>query len=228
MMIFKHTSRERGMWRGWLENGQSVEFYWGRHGWDFGLGVHIHSNDEDEGNRMLFLKLWRWTAIIPLGIIHRPHDIETEPQWSVYASKEFGFTIHWNRRRYQWDWPWNWHTLAYEKQLIKGDDGSWVDVMDYDATPYTEGHPYTYTLNSGEVQHRVANVSRRRHIITWRAFKWSGWPRWVKDSINIEFSDEVGERSGSWKGGCIGCSYDIRPGETMEQALRRMEAERKF
>ena len=229
-MIFKRTSKERGMWRGWLENGQSVEITWRGRGWEFGGGVHIHSNDDDLGDRMLFMRLWRLTVILPLGIIDREYACGDEPQWSAYASGEFGFTVHWGLRRWQWDWPWDWHTLAYEQQRS---DGSWGPIIYRDEASdqpelYTETYPYTYTLRSGEVQQRTATVSKRRHIITWRAFKRLGWPRWIKESINIEFSDEVGERSGSWKGGCIGCSYDLRPGESMEQALRRMEAERKF
>lgn len=48
------------------------------------------------------------------------------------------------------------------------------------------------------------------------------------DPKEVEFSDEVGERTGSWKGGTIGCSFDIQKGETAEQALKRMEKTREF
>lgn len=87
-----------------------------------------------------------------------------------------------------------------------------------------EDHPYTYTLRSGEVQHRTATIKAEQR-------KWTRWwiPfRRVSRSIDITFSDEVGERTGSWKGGCVGCGYEMKPGETPLQALRRMEAERKF
>jgi hypothetical protein len=224
-MIFRHTSREPRLWRGWLRNGQSVEISTSKSGWSFGGGVHIHSNDEDLGDRMLVLKLWRLTIILPLGIIDREYVCGDEPQWSAYASDEFGFTIHVGRRRWQWDWPWSWYTLAYEAQLH---DGSWIDVFKRDPEPYAERYSYTYVLRNGTVQERYADVSKRRHIITWRAFKAFGWPRWIKESIEVQFNGEVGERSGSWKGGTIGCGYDLRPGETMETALRRMERERKF
>lgn len=87
-----------------------------------------------------------------------------------------------------------------------------------------EEHPYRYVLKSGEVQERVATIrveSRR-----WERY-W--YPRkLVKKTIDVQFNDEVGERSGSWKGGTIGCSYDMLPGETALQTLRRMEAERKL
>lgn len=224
-LLFKHTHRERGSWRGWLKNGQSVEISLAKHGWGFGGGVHIHSNDADMGDRMLFLEFWRLTVVLPLGIIPHPWPPMDGPQWSVYASKEFGLTLHWGLRRKAFDWPWSWHTMAYEIQMP---DGGWRDVFYRGGDPYTEDHPYTYTLRSGEVQNRTATVSKRRHVLTYRAFKGLGWPRWIKESIEVQFSDEVGERSGSWKGGTIGCGYDLKPGETMEQSLRRMEVERKF
>lgn len=87
-----------------------------------------------------------------------------------------------------------------------------------------ESHPYVYRLNSGELQHRTATIKVESR--TWTRY-WIPCKR-VSRYIDIEFSDEVGERSGSWKGGCIGCSYDMLPGETPVQTLRRMELERKF
>lgn len=87
-----------------------------------------------------------------------------------------------------------------------------------------ETHDYTYVLRSGEVQRRKATIQEQTR-------RWSRWwlPfRRVSRSIDIEFDGEVGERSGSWKGGCIGCSYEMQRGETPLMALRRMELERKF
>ncbi|GHE88589.1 hypothetical protein GCM10016455_05900 [Aliiroseovarius zhejiangensis] len=225
MKVFKHTSSEPGLWRGWLRNGQRVEISTKKYGWDFGGGVHIHSNDADMGDRMLFLDFWRLTVILPLGIVEHPWPAMDGPQWSAYASKEFGLTFHWGMHRKSFDWPWMLHTLRYEKQMP---DGSWADVFDWDAEPYTEQYPYTYTLKYGKVQKVTATVSKRRHVLCRRAFKRLGWPRWNKESIEVEFSGEVGERSGSWKGGCISCDYDLKPGETMLECLRRMESERTF
>ena len=47
-------------------------------------------------------------------------------------------------------------------------------------------------------------------------------------NIDVQFDGEVGERSGSWKGGTVGCGYDKLPHESIEQCLRRMEKEREF
>ena len=57
---------------------------------------------------------------------------------------------------------------------------------------------------------------------------WTGKFKKVRKYIEIEFSDEVGKKKGSWKGGCIGCSYDMLENETPEQCIKRMEKERKF
>jgi hypothetical protein len=87
-----------------------------------------------------------------------------------------------------------------------------------------ETHPYTYILKNGTVQERTATIQVESR--TWTR-RWIPW-RKVSRYIDVRFSDEVGERSGSWKGGCIGCSYDLKDGETPLECLRRMERERKF
>jgi hypothetical protein len=85
-------------------------------------------------------------------------------------------------------------------------------------------YSYTYVLKSGEVQERMATVKAESRLWTRPWFP----HKFFKKSIYIEFDEEVGERSGSWKGGCTGCSYDMKDGETPLQTLRRMELERKF
>jgi len=104
---------------------------------------------------------------------------------------------------------------AWEK--AKEPDGRWVET-----------YPYRYTLKSGKIQDRIATVYVEEREWRWRWFQKLAWPRKIHRSINVDFSDEVGERSGSWKGGTIGCGYDLMPEESAEDCLRRMELERKF
>lgn len=87
-----------------------------------------------------------------------------------------------------------------------------------------ETHDYTYVRRNGEVQSRRATIKVESRL--WTRY-WLPY-RKLRRYIDIEFNDEVGERSGSWKGGVICCSYDMRPGETPLQTLRRMEREHKF
>jgi hypothetical protein len=88
--------------------------------------------------------------------------------------------------------------------------------------------PYTYTLNSGKIQYRTATVYVCRR--EWRR-RWLGFTSLFSHGetcIDVQFNEEVGERSGSWKGGVTGCSYKMLPGETSKMTLERMEKERKF
>lgn len=48
----------------------------------------------------------------------------------------------------------------------------------------------------------------------------------VRTSIDVHFFKEVGKQKGSWKGGTIGCGYNLKKGETALECIRRMERER--
>lgn len=54
-------------------------------------------------------------------------------------------------------------------------------------------------------------------------FKWLSWFRRPKVSryLELSFSDETGPEKGSWKGGTIGTSIEMLPGELHEAAFRR-------
>lgn len=54
-------------------------------------------------------------------------------------------------------------------------------------------------------------------------FKWLAlfWPRKIQRSLDLRFSSEVGKRKGSWKGGTVGHSIAMLPGELHEAAFRR-------
>lgn len=54
-------------------------------------------------------------------------------------------------------------------------------------------------------------------------FKWLSWFRKPKihRSLDLSFSGETGRRKGSWKGGTIGASIEIEPGEEMADAFKR-------
>ena len=61
-----------------------------------------------------------------------------------------------------------------------------------------------------------------------RALKWTSLFSRIKKQIDIEFDNEVGREKGSYKGGTLGCSYEMREGESPEQCLKRMEEARNF
>jgi hypothetical protein len=109
-------------------------------------------------------------------------------------------------------------------------DGSWVPYVgcwENDKAPdgrHYESHPYHYMLPDGTVQHVTAKCHAERSTRKLRHLPISR----TEYHIGVEFSAEVGGERGSWKGGCVGCSYTLKPGETIERCLRRMQSERRF
>lgn len=104
----------------------------------------------------------------------------------------------------------------------KGDD-LW-DKQKWGDKILLKKHPYEYRLDSGKVQKVNATIHVEKRY--WK--RWFSLQTKCRHSIEVEFDNEVGERAGSWKGGCIGCSYNIEKGETPLQTLKRMERERRF
>lgn len=54
-------------------------------------------------------------------------------------------------------------------------------------------------------------------------FRWLSlvWPKKVHRSLSLSFSAETGPEKGSWKGGLVGTSIEMLPGELHEAAFRR-------
>ena len=142
-------------------------------------------------------------------------------------------------RNQWWTWDLPFFSYTFDGHWIYGQEG-WAkmgknrlgerdgpDPWEYKQTgkALTYHYPFTYTLKSGIIQERTATCTIEKR--KWHR-KW--FPFLTKEStvIDIEFDDEVGERSGSWKGGTIGCSYELLGDETVYTCLKRMEAERKF
>ena len=231
-MIFEHTCLEPKLWRGWIKNGQSFEISWSPPG-SVGFGVRFHACANGT-EKFLWLGLGFVQFYIPIGISKTEWEFGDEPGWVFDFSREFGITLRWNHCYKNWSWPF--HTILLNR-YYEGKYGQWLD-MDYKFPEGTEWrknpgakketHPYTYVLRSGEVQERKATIIKEKWIRGRHLLSKIGWPSRIEYTIDVEFDKEVGEKSGSWKGGCVGCGYTINEGETPLDTLRRMEKERIF
>jgi hypothetical protein len=174
----------------------------------------------------LIISLVYWTFYINLPNFGYDWD-NWDRSWGIYWFESALWWV-WNTKVYAWYAPWNYemvrHEVMYPQGLMKPKSESW-DITDGRTIAKL---PYTYRLNNGEIQEREAMVYIEEREWHWRWFKWLPYPRLIRRVIEVEFNDEVGEHTGSWKGGCTGCSYEMNEGETMEQCLRRMEVERRF
>jgi hypothetical protein len=157
----------------------------------------------------------------------------------------YGFYTIDNQIVWRWGagyWSWSWPFFAfnhYSTEILTLDlnpfwieygteRGKWDErraARDKAEAANCAKADFTYVLRSGEVQRRIATYHVDRMV--WRR-KWAPFLTMTRTCIWVEFDGEVGERSGSWKGGTTGCGYELKPGETPLACLRRMECERKF
>lgn len=220
-------------------------FRWGSIHWGFALAIDYSIDafggprDEEHGCLYIALGFPKIFIYTPpwFAKYKRPDD---HPwfrifgfKWPLYDS----WHISWKGKTYVVDMPYSWshvrHTLLKPDGSVHADfTHSWKE-LGYERRvdlqkEVSESHPYTYILNSGELQNRIATIHGEEREWRWRMCKWLPFPRKISRVIDIEFNEEVGERSGSWKGGAIGISSEWRKGETMLSALRRCELTRKL
>lgn len=164
-----------------------------------------------------FLDRWR----------REPHDIME--RWSVYYF-ERSIWLCWGRHSKAIHMPWDWNHIKHE---VQRPDGTWVKFVGCWEHKESDGrwqasYPYRYVLKSGEVQNRTATVYVDRREWRWKCLRWLPLFAKKRTSLNVDFDEEVGEGTGSWKGGVVGTGIDLLRGETPEQALRRMERDVRF
>lgn len=196
------------------KNRNCYRFTWGEFSTGFngfGVGIGCSATEDSDGKAnisfspfwgSLYIKLWKGSA-------WNHDDMYEGISFKVWFDERaiLLYWKSWHKIIYlPWAWEFERHTILSEK----------------------ETHDYAYTLESGEVQKVTATIQEEEREWRWRCFKKLPYPRMIKKTIDIEFSGEVGEKTGTWKGGCIGCGYNMKKGETPLQTLRRMEKERKF
>lgn len=249
MIKFKFTERDTEDYKTWISfypnRNKGTGFYltYENNGY-FDPRPQINTNVTTLVALVLpFISLW----LIPISLIlcfyswgslyiHLPFDTgrgntaETQTYGLMFYHLDSGFpTEFWVRgyNKLSFNFPWAFKFLKREILLkdgwheVKRED----DFYDKDKDKVaSRTYPYTYILKSKEVQ--LVNVTIHEEKRYWK--RWFGLHIKMHHYIEVEFDKEVGERSGSWKGGCIGCNYEIKSGETAYQCLLRMERERKF
>jgi len=138
-----------------------------------------------------------------------------------------GLHWHWGEKTRVFWYPW---TLDHYRTTVLRPDGSvWQsgNGLYGDKIPpaLKEQHRYNYLMRDGEVQSCTATVYGVEREWRIRCAKRLPWPRKISRTIDVSFSEELGPGRGSWKGGVLGTGFEWKRGETMQEALRKMERE---
>lgn len=209
-----------------------MRFSWGSISFrTWALGFGAMTDADDGGHISLHLP---WLAVY----VHVSNAVAARcKRWHLRATRE---ALHYGRNSVmRWPWEWDWQTtelLDFDRNVVaierKGGPRFW-DIARRDSfdehraliATVSQTFPYRYMLQNGEVQERQATVHVERR--TWRRRCFPFLRRSVT-TIEVAFDGEVGERTGSWKGGCVGCGQELWWGETPRESLRRMEQTRRF
>lgn len=149
------------------------------------------------------------------------HDSSTEQRWGCF--------LPWTQWRYVRK---SWYGLDgehlrtdWESKDIDVRSNAWQVQRQFEeimpkatfAFKDFDGEELTATTHIEEAEHRFGTGY----------FKWLSLfrRRKIRRALDIQFSGETGKRKGSWKGGTVGHSIYMRPGELHEAAFRRYCAE---
>ncbi|PNU05838.1 hypothetical protein [Novosphingobium guangzhouense] len=140
-----------------------------------------------------------------------------------------------------WFFPWKaWRHVRHSLYDLNGDhfatipergrrtkigDGAWRNHWDaeralQDACPTSS---FQFKDFDGELITATTRIEERQWKRGEGKFKWLSllWPDKISRSLDLRFSSEVGRRKGSWKGGTVGHSIEMLPGELHEAAFKR-------
>jgi hypothetical protein len=105
------------------------------------------------------------------------------------------------------------------------EDGTWQKVWEerqaaQDACPTAQ---FKFRDHDDEELIATTKIEEREWRFGTGWFKWLSLfrPRRIKRYLDLRFSGETGPEKGSWKGGTIGTSIEMLPGELHEAAFRR-------
>lgn len=225
------------------KDGEYTPDHWyvGWHSWQF--DISYEECGYDSGNAELNISILGWHSVfkLPWKSKRFPHGDCDAPKWGV-AIHDNTFWLYkggdgnWGGGTKWWTWDIPFFTKIHMVHLVETKDGKMVDsntlgqdksyISYYDDERVNKHYTkYIDSYDGSEIDCEYWKESRE-----WRP-KWLTWTKLFADKheyIEINFKQEVGPGKGSWKGGVMGCSYNLLPGETPEECIRRMERERKF
>ncbi len=121
---------------------------------------------------------------------------------------------------------WFHETNKNRRSWIGDTSGNEVGSHDWlNINKWKETHPFIDRFDNTTVNATIS-VEEREWRPLW--FMWTSVFAKKRRTISIEFDKQVGKKKGSFKGGVLGCSYDLFPSETPVECLKRMETNREL
>lgn len=157
------------------------------------------------------------------------HDSSTEQRWSCFLPwTQWRFVRH---SLYGLIGEHFWTEPGAPGTKLKGDALARSRIAHWDVVHQAQvacpSATFAFADTDGERLTATTKIEEREWLF---GTSWCSWlslfrKSKVRRSLDINFSAETGKRKGSWKGGTIGHSIDMLPGELHEAAFQRYCAE---
>lgn len=217
------------------EDTNWVIFYWGNH---FDISYEICGYFDNRPRINLDLIFFSLQFILPFR--NKWTDECDPPKWGIAIHNNTLWVYKGGKGNMKggtkwWTWHISFITKEWYRTSILLKDDTWEHERKGDKKNFYQDEwkskqkswTYDYTDNfDGEVIPTTIYVDERE----WRpkGLMWTSLFAKSRRTIDIHFSKEVGKEKGSWKGGCLGCGYELLPNESPLDCLKRMEKQRKF
>ena len=218
-------------------------WYVGWHTWKPEITYSECGYEDGRGNLIISLFGWLSRFYFPWKSKRFPNGDCDAPQWGIavhgrtlWIYKGGNGNLGGGSKWWTWELPFVNYGTSIRWDVYVGDkdkpQSKWTKD-DWKAYPrdYTEklGTEWRYKIidpYDGEIIPCSVIVKEMEWRPKW--LKWTSLFAKVKRTIEVEFAREVGRRKGSWKGGVLGCSYIIKPNETIKECLDRIMIEKEF
>lgn len=211
-------------------------FYWG---WRFDVSYETCGYFDNRPRINLCLIFFSLTIVLPFR--NNWTDECDGPKWGVAIHNNTVWIYRGGKGNMRggnkwWTWDIPFITKEWVRTSILLKDYTWEHETRkskgknfWDEKWKSQQASWTYSFTDkydGQVIPTTIYVEEREWRPKW--LKWTSLFAYKKRAIDVHFSKEVGKRKGSWKGGTIGCGYDLLSNEEPLDCLKRMEKERVF
>lgn len=199
-------------WLQWLgiryRAGNLYVFDWGEISKESGFSLGILKFDEPLCYTINLQLIYPNIFINIPYIIPKYEPTEMMDAWGV-KYLDHSLHVNWGHRTWFINMPWEW---VFDEEVRLASN------ITYD---------YTYIKENGDLQTTTAIFDVTHHACVWRVSSWLGLPLPKRSHryIDVTFSDPIGEKVDTWKGGVTATSFPMKPDESPLQAIIRMEKE---
>ena len=215
-------------------------FTWSKYKfWHLKIGHPYDYDDEDSVN--LKIGIYKLYIDIPL--------YKTGKRESNFGndSLQYGITYHddtfWlytGEGNKSFDAPWQWTIVRHDLLNLDGSlyyrnsykngrrspDHLYFHELEntksyVSAWTLTETMNITHTTSHGDTQETVVTLHGEEREWRWKWLQWLPFNKLIHRVCDFEFSSELGDRAGSWKGGLTATSTEWKSSETLKESFTR-------